>query len=248
MEVKKMNKIEIENEIRRLAPWYYLYDIHGVRTDITPPFDEFGHRQVDTPHELLPYLKGKSVLDVGCNEGKRGFEALKSGAASVIGFDCRQMNIDKARFVAKSLEIDNAAFAVGSADAWPNTPQHDVVFLCGLLYHLPRPWETVAKYCAIARETIFVTSVLQGGNNGYTPWMEGETIGASEKTTEASMMPNTIETVTQEFAKHGFKAVFQKVHEFGPPIALLERIRRRFNPSRGALKNLGGLLILRRSI
>jgi 2-polyprenyl-3-methyl-5-hydroxy-6-metoxy-1,4-benzoquinol methylase len=241
-----MDKNQIEDEVRRLAPWYYIYDINGVRTDICAPFDQFGHRQVNCPQPLIPYLKGKSVLDVGCNEGKRGFEALNCGAASLTGFDCRQVNIDKARFVAKALAIENAAFDVCSADEWPDSPQYDVVFLCGLLYHLPRPWETIAKYCAIARETIFVTCVLRGGKNGYTPWMEAESIGASENTGVASMMPNTIETISREFAGFGFKVVFQQVGEFGSRIGLLEQIRRMINPSRGPLKNLGGLLILRR--
>ena len=36
----------IRAEVERLAPWYYAFDLHGVRTDLTAPCDHHGHRRV----------------------------------------------------------------------------------------------------------------------------------------------------------------------------------------------------------
>src|SRR3954447_26233719 len=100
---------EIEREVRRLAPWYYLFDLNGIRTDITRPFDQHGHRTVSIQERFAPYFQGRTVLDVGCNEGGYSFCALDCGAASVVGFDCREINIEKARFVARVRGYDDRA-------------------------------------------------------------------------------------------------------------------------------------------
>jgi SAM-dependent methyltransferase len=203
-----MTQPQIEEEVRRLAPWYYLYDFHGVRTDIAPSFDSWGHRTVDIPPEVTPHLAGKTILDVGCNEGGYAFAALRKGAKRVLGFDCRPINVEKANFAARALGIENAVFQVGSVDTWTTEEVYDVVFLCGLLYHLPEPWKAIKKFSAIAREGVFVTTMLRGGCDGYSPWSEGESIGASEDPRLASLTPNTIRTVVTEFEKHGFTATY----------------------------------------
>jgi hypothetical protein len=85
--------------------------------------------------------------------------------------------------------------------------KYDYVFLCGLLYHLPRPWETIRSFCDVAREGIMLTCVLAGGDDGYTVFPEEECIGASFNA-QTAMMPNTTSTLLQEFAKHSFHPAF----------------------------------------
>ncbi len=201
----------VEAEVRRLAPWYYLLDLDGVRTDIAPPCDHRGHRQVRLPSGAELFLRGKTVLDAGCNEGGYSFAALECGAREVHGFDCRPINVQKATFAASVNGRDNSFFEVGDADSWVSAhggARHDYVFLCGLLYHLPRPWETIGNYCAVANEGIFVACVLAGGADGYTPLAEKEHIASSSNPAELSMMPNTTRTLRREFERHHFHPLF----------------------------------------
>lgn len=199
-----MDRETIQAEVRRLAPWYYLFDLSGVRTDSVAAVDHWGHRQVGLPAEVVPFVQRRRVLDVGCNEGGYAFAALQSGATLVHGIDCRPTNIEKARLVARVLGA-TATFEVGSADTWHATEPFDVVFLCGLLYHLPTPWLTVERYCQVAAEGIFVTTMLhQGKGDGYTAWRESDSQAASEHPSVASMPPRSVNTLVTEFARHGF--------------------------------------------
>jgi SAM-dependent methyltransferase len=236
-----MTTQEIEQEVRRLAPWYYSFDLRGVKTDITPPFDHWGHRTVDIPDDIKPFLHGKTILDVGCNEGGYAFAALRHGAKSVLGIDCRRCNIEKANFVAQVLRADNAAFQVGSADSWSSTEAYDIVFLCGLLYHLPEPWNTIRKYCEVAREGVFVTTMLYGSHSdGYSSWRESDSIGASENPINPSMPPNTVKTVVTEFRQYAFAPTHLIESRFLAPSrfsALGGRLDYRLNQSRARLLN-----------
>ncbi len=85
MATEKMSLDQIEREVLRLAPWYYQFDLHGVRTDTTLPGDRYGHRTI-SPQWGEGIVEGKTVLDVGCNEGYRSFVSLDNGAARTIAF------------------------------------------------------------------------------------------------------------------------------------------------------------------
>jgi len=200
-----MDQETIRREVVRLAPWYYRFDFDGVRTDDLPACDPTGHRIVIFPAIDESFWTGKTILDVGCNEGAWSFGALDHGAASVVAFDCREVNIEKARFVARFRGEERVDFRVGSALDWVrrNPESYDVILLCGLLYHLPEPGKTIEEFCSIARESILVTSVLFGGQDGYTRYQEHDNVGASENAAD-SLMPNTTNTLVAEFAGHGF--------------------------------------------
>ena len=99
MTTETISRDQIEREVLRLAPWYYQFDLHGVRTDTTPPCDRYGHRTIARTWGQGT-VEGRTVLDVGCNEGYRTFVSLDNGTARATSFDCRSINIEKAQFVA----------------------------------------------------------------------------------------------------------------------------------------------------
>jgi tRNA (mo5U34)-methyltransferase len=90
----------------------------------------------------LPDLKGKTVADVGCNNGYYLFRIAAAGAAQVIGFDPTvkyKLQYDLLAAHAPSLPIE---FRVEGWSALAQFPAHfDVIFLMGINYHDPNPLE-----------------------------------------------------------------------------------------------------------
>ena len=89
---------------------------------------------------------GRSVLEVGCGHGHLG-AALEDLGAKVTSIDGREDNI---RQVRKKFP-NRPAFTcdVGSADLEKYGPV-DIVFAFGILYHLPRPAEFLARCSAMS--------------------------------------------------------------------------------------------------
>lgn len=205
-----MDRAELEAEVRRLAPWYYRWDLRGVRTDSTAPCDDQGHREVSCPPIHDGFWTGKTVLDVACNEGAYGIGALGHGAGSLVGFDCRAVNIEKARLVARVLGFPNARFEVADCDSFVAAhpgARFDIVLMCGILYHLTDPRRVIADYSELAAEWIFVTSCVQGVPGiGFTSTTECDNIAASRDALP-SLMPNNADTLIEAFRRHGFEPV-----------------------------------------
>jgi SAM-dependent methyltransferase len=204
-----MDLERIEREVRRLSPWYFRFDLKGVRTDTTPSIAGQGHRDVVFPAVEQGFWRGRRVLDIACNEGAFSFAALDQGAAHVDAFDARAANIEKARFVAEVQGYRGVDFHVATLDQWLDThPEpYDRVLCCGILYHLLDPAAAIARVARAARESVGVTCVLYGKEElGYTAYEELENAAASAGSLP-SLMPNNSATLIAEFGKHGLHPI-----------------------------------------
>ena len=96
-----------------MPDWYFEHDLGGgITTPTKSPADHQRHQ------ERLKYLfgplntvcggdlKGRQVLDVGCNSGFFSLAALECGANSVVGVDADKTRIDQCRFLMEALEVD----------------------------------------------------------------------------------------------------------------------------------------------
>lgn len=102
-------------------------------------------------------------MDIACNEGYFGFEVLRRGAKSVIGFDARLINIEKAKFIKNHFGYKNIDFFV---DDVYNLDLNryglfDLTLCLGLIYHLENPIlalrkikELTKKVCVIDTQVI----------------------------------------------------------------------------------------------
>ena len=80
--------------------------------------------------------EGLRSADLGCLEGGYSVELARLGFGEVVGVEVRKANFDKCRFVKERLALPNLTFV--NDDVW-NLERHgifDVIFCCGLLYHL----------------------------------------------------------------------------------------------------------------
>ncbi|MDD3289161.1 MAG: methyltransferase domain-containing protein [Alphaproteobacteria bacterium] len=109
-------------------------------------------------------LKGKAVIDVGCNEGFFSLEMAKEGAR-VIGLDIDEHRIEKALFVKSALGENNVDFKKMDiySEEFNNLPHADLCLCLGFLHRVPDPFSVVA---ALAKKTdmiIFEWKALKFG-------------------------------------------------------------------------------------
>ncbi len=110
-------------------------------------------------------INGAKILDLGSHDGRWTFAALKNGAASVTGVEGRSYLVDKAE---KTMSLYGIApprfeFIVGDVNEVVGTfakRLFDVVFVFGILYHVPCPFDLLRKVTALEPKYIIVDTSL----------------------------------------------------------------------------------------
>ena len=156
----------LRREVERLGPWF-----HNLRLPIEGGVVETApeHPLGDFPaafwryfkHAVPQDLRGKRVLDVGCNAGFYSFELKRRGAAHVVGIDHNPAYLAQARFARDLLGLDVElrqldVYDLGKLGAAP----FDVVLFLGVFYHLRHPLyalEQVAQRVGAGGRLIFQT-------------------------------------------------------------------------------------------
>jgi hypothetical protein len=107
-----------------------------------------------------------TILELGALEGAQTFIlAERPGVKKVVALEGRAANLRKARFVREILRVENAEFAQANLEEadLSGYGTFDAVFCCGLLYHLPKPWELLQRLPSIA-PTLFLWTVYAAEN------------------------------------------------------------------------------------
>jgi tRNA (mo5U34)-methyltransferase len=130
----------IERRVRELGPWFHNIELRGVQT--APE-----HFLGDYPtlkwkrfaHAVPADLRGKSVLDIGCNGGFYAIEMKRRGADYVLGIDSDDTYLAQARFAAEASGVSIELRRLSVYDVGELGQQFDVVIFSGVLYHLRHP-------------------------------------------------------------------------------------------------------------
>src|SRR4051812_45956312 len=84
---------------RELGPWFHNLNLNGVQT---APDHFLGNHPEQKwrrfAHVVPADLRGKSVLDIGCNAGFFSIEMKRRGAERVVGIDFDERYLAQARF------------------------------------------------------------------------------------------------------------------------------------------------------
>lgn len=94
-------------------------------------------------------VAGKRVVDLGCLEGGYAVGLARAGF-DVLGIEVRQSNFENCQRVKAGTHLPNLTFACDDVRNLGKYGVFDVVFCCGLLYHLDEPRkfiELMAKAC-----------------------------------------------------------------------------------------------------
>jgi tRNA (mo5U34)-methyltransferase len=157
---------EIRTRIRELGEWFHNLNLGGVPT--APD-----HFLGDYPtvkwrrfaHAIPEDLRGRTVLDVGCNAGFYAIEMKRRGADRVVGIDSDPLYLDQARFAASvsGVEIEFRQLSVYEVPRLRE--RFDLVLFMGVLYHLRHPLlalDLLHDYAC--RDLLVFQSMLRGSD------------------------------------------------------------------------------------
>jgi SAM-dependent methyltransferase len=140
---------DLTSEFAKLAPWVFKFRIDGA--DYGGDVSAIGDIRVEQFFRFAP--DASSILELGALEGAQTFIlAEHPGVKKVVALEGRAANLRKAQFLQKLLRAENVEFAQANLEEanLSTYGKFDAVFCCGLLYHLPKPWELIQSLPSIA--------------------------------------------------------------------------------------------------
>jgi len=174
-----MTQTEIEQRVRELGPWFHNLNLGGVETAPDHflgdyPTVKFRH----FAHAIPADLRGRSVLDIGCNGGFYALEMKRRGAERVLAIDSDETYLEQARFAA-SIKREKIEFRRMSIYRVAELKERfDIVLFMGVLYHLRHPLLALdLLHEHVTRDLLVFQSMLRGEKeagrvNGDYPFNE----------------------------------------------------------------------------
>jgi tRNA (mo5U34)-methyltransferase len=157
---------EIRRKVNDLGPWFHNIDLQGVPTAPSHFLGDYPRVKWCRFADVIPKsLKGKTVLDIGCNAGFYAMEMKRRGADRVLGLDCREEYLAQARFAAEvnDLEVEFRNLSVYDVAKLDET--FDLVIFMGVLYHLRHPLLALDMiYEHVARDLLLFQSMQRGSD------------------------------------------------------------------------------------
>jgi tRNA (mo5U34)-methyltransferase len=150
-----------------LGPWFHNIDLgHGVQT--APE-----HFLGDYPavkwrrfaHAIPEDLRGRTVLDIGCNGGFYAIEMKRRGADRVVAIDEDADYLAQARFAAEVLGQSVEFRHLSVYDVAALGERFDIVLFLGVLYHLRHPLLALDLIHAHAARDVMVFQSMQRGSD-----------------------------------------------------------------------------------
>ena len=130
-----------------------------------PPNDSqvlpgLGRERNDFANEIFPEsLHGQSVLDVGCAEGVFCAEAIRRGAARVVGVDKKERRVSMANQIQASQSgASKAEFIYGNFEDMPlaELGQFDCVICLNVIHHATNPIEFIQRLASVTRRKLIL--------------------------------------------------------------------------------------------
>jgi tRNA (mo5U34)-methyltransferase len=154
----------LRRRIEELGPWFHNLRLGGHETAPDHFLGDFPRTKFERFSHAVPKdLRGRSVLDIGCNAGFYSLEMKRRGAARVLGVDHDPHYLDQARFAAEVSGLDIEFRQLEVYDVGSLGETFDVVIFMGVLYHLRHPLlalDLIREH--VARDTLIFQSLQRG--------------------------------------------------------------------------------------
>ena len=165
-----MNKKEIIDKIKSFSDWMYQFELDGLYTPV------LNNHAIEVTNQRINYcidplinfcggsLKGKKILDVGCNAGFFALKLIEAGCDYLVGIDGRQSHIDKANFVFNVKEIDKKRYDFHCGNIYDldfkSFGEFDIVICLGFFHHVNKPIELLEKISEVNSDLLLLETRL----------------------------------------------------------------------------------------
>jgi tRNA (mo5U34)-methyltransferase len=157
---------QIEQRARSLGPWFHNIDLAGVKTAPEHFLGDYPAIKWNRFAGSLPAdLRGRSVLDIGCNGGFYSIEMKRRGADRVVGIDYDDDYLAQARFAAQVSGFDIEFRQMSVYDVGALGERFDIVLFLGVFYHLRHPLLALDLIREHVVDDLFVFQSMQRGSN-----------------------------------------------------------------------------------
>lgn len=155
----------IERRVRELGSWFHNLDLHGVQTAPHHFLGDYPRVKWERFAGALPAdLRGKTVLDIGCNAGFYSIEMKRRGASRVVGIDSDETYLAQALFAAQVCQADIEFRKLSVYDVGALREKFDLVLFMGVFYHLRHPLLALDLIREHVSKDLFVFQSMQRGS------------------------------------------------------------------------------------
>ncbi len=159
-----VTKEQVRERVNALGPWFHNMELNGVWTAPDHFLGNYPAFKFDSFADAIPAdLRGKTVLDIGCNGGFYSMEMKRRGADRVLGIDSDEDYLAQARFAAEVRGMDIEFRKLSVYRVAELRERFDVVIFMGVLYHLRHPLLALdLLHEHVTRDLLVFQSLLRG--------------------------------------------------------------------------------------
>lgn len=216
---------QILKELHAITDWRHPFVIEGEDVSLEKPWFRDWHPwrwSLDLPvlEQATGSLQGKSLLDVGCQDGWYSFQAAKAGA-DALGIDLREEAIRRANLLRHHYMLENPRFVQGNVeDAGTLQGSFDVVLNYGLLYHLADPISVLRGLGAVTKRVMALQTFIHALDRAPVLHLLREGVGLPGKGATELITTPTQRAVVLMLKEAGFDHVYR-----GMPRDYRQRVR-----------------------
>src|SRR4051812_20102000 len=134
------DRAQLAHQIRALGDWFHNIEISGIQTAPHHFLGDYPRVKWERFQHAIPAdLRGKTVLDIGCNGGFYSIEMKRRGADRVVGIDSDPRYLAQARFAAEASGVEIELRELDVYSVAQLKEQFDLVLFMGVFYHLRHP-------------------------------------------------------------------------------------------------------------
>jgi tRNA (mo5U34)-methyltransferase len=160
-------RANIERRVQELRPWFHNLNLDGVRTAPEHFLGDYPAIKWRSFAEAIPAdLRGKTVLDIGCNAGFFAIEMKRRGAERVVGLDTEPLYLEQARFAADVCGCELELHDLSVYEVAALRERFDLVLFTGVFYHLRHPLLALDLIREHAVGDLLVFQSMQRGSSG----------------------------------------------------------------------------------
>ncbi len=158
---------QIRHRVRELEPWFHNLDLGGVATAPEHFLGDYpGQKWRRFAHAIPADLRGRTVLDIGCNAGFYAIEMKRREADRVVAIDHDEHYLRQGRFAAEVIGVEIDFRRLSVYELAELRERFDLVLFLGVLYHLRHPMLALDLIHAhVARDLLVVQCLLRGAGS-----------------------------------------------------------------------------------